>query len=69
MTLHLESQMRLREGTARRQPGRYEEDSRPTEAERPAFLRDDVEFNEELTGHCAFPSLPMNYPGPGPSEI
>ncbi|KAK3374397.1 hypothetical protein B0T24DRAFT_667437 [Lasiosphaeria ovina] len=67
--LHLESQMRLREGTARRRPGRYEEDSRPTEAERPVFLRDDVGFNEELTGHCAFPSLPMTYPGPGPSEI
>ncbi|KAK3324681.1 hypothetical protein B0T19DRAFT_402895 [Cercophora scortea] len=60
--------MQLRESSERRRPGRYLEDGGPLFAEVPSFVHDDVAFNEKLGAQCAFPSLPMNHPGPGPSE-
>ena len=38
-------------------------------AEKPTFVHPDIPFDPELGKHCAFPSLPANHPGPGPSEI
>ncbi|KAH6855743.1 hypothetical protein B0I37DRAFT_424384 [Chaetomium sp. MPI-CAGE-AT-0009] len=60
--------MRLRESSMRRVPGRYQEDIGPARAERPLFAHPDVPFNAELSRHCAHPSLPLDYPGVGPSE-
>ncbi|KAK3939815.1 hypothetical protein QBC46DRAFT_234300, partial [Diplogelasinospora grovesii] len=54
----------------RKRPGRYQEDDfEPVNIDKPAFVHQDILFNEELATHCAFPSLPMNHPGLGPSEI
>lgn len=32
-------------------------------------MHDDPSFDAEVVVHCAFPSLDMHHPGPGPSEI
>ena len=52
-----------------RRPGRYQEDDGPITADRPIFVHPDIPFNPNLAKHCAFPSLPLNHPGPGPSQI
>ncbi|GAB1316681.1 hypothetical protein MFIFM68171_06891 [Madurella fahalii] len=59
----------LRTASMRRRPGRYQEDDGPVTADRPIFVHPDIAFRADLTSHCAFPSLPFDYPGPGPSEI
>lgn len=41
----------------------------PDLPDKPIFLHEDPVYNPELAKHCAFPSLPFNHPGPGPSEI
>ncbi|KAK1767972.1 hypothetical protein QBC33DRAFT_428096, partial [Phialemonium atrogriseum] len=54
-----------------RLPGRYQgddEDPFPPK-NRPNFTHPHVEFNPGLSRHCAFPSLPFDHPGPGPSEL
>ncbi|KAK0617816.1 hypothetical protein B0T17DRAFT_642683 [Bombardia bombarda] len=64
--------MRLREASSRRRPGRYSEDddhNMHVEADRPAFTHEDAALNQTLAVHCAFPSLDMRHPGPGPSEV
>ncbi|KAK3319285.1 hypothetical protein B0H66DRAFT_533786 [Apodospora peruviana] len=61
--------MQLRDAARRRVPGRYREDNRPVDPDRPTFAHQDVVFNKDLARECAFPSLDMNYPGRGPSEI
>lgn len=63
------SDRQLRPSSARRRPGRYQEDYGPVTADRPAFVHPDVQFNASLVPYCAFPSLPLDYPGDGPSEI
>lgn len=60
---------RLRDVSARRRPGWYQEDDGPVNADRPIFVHQDVPFNKELAAQCAFPSLPANHVGPGPSEV
>ncbi|KAK4041946.1 hypothetical protein C8A01DRAFT_34057 [Parachaetomium inaequale] len=60
--------MQLRDSSMRRVPGRYQEDLGPSRADRPIFAHPDVPFNAALVQHCAHPSLPLNYPGVGPSE-
>lgn len=63
------SARQLRTASMLRRPGRYQEgDSRPT-IERPIFIHPEIPFRADLVPHCAFPSLPFDYPGPGPSEI
>jgi hypothetical protein len=61
--------MRLR-GVSQRQAHvrYYEEGFGPTEADRPAFVHADPVFDPELVRYCTFPSLPLDYPGPGPSK-
>jgi hypothetical protein len=61
--------MQLRGDSLRRRPGRYREDYGPVEIERPIFLHEDVPFDAALSGRCAFPTLPLDHPGPGPSEL
>ncbi|KAK5660458.1 hypothetical protein OQA88_13003 [Cercophora sp. LCS_1] len=64
------SPMRLRDASQRRLPGRYaDNDDGPTRADRPTFVHQDVPYNAALAPHCAFPSLPLNHDGPGPSEV
>ncbi|KXX76338.1 hypothetical protein MMYC01_206263 [Madurella mycetomatis] len=63
------SRRRLRAASMRRRPGRHQEDDGPITADRPIFAHPDVAFRADLSAHCAFPSLPFDYPGPGPSEI
>jgi hypothetical protein len=60
---------RLRDPSKRQRPGRYREEDGPTSANRPIFVHPDVEFNASLTSRCAFPSLPVDHDGPGPSEL
>ncbi|KAK4237101.1 hypothetical protein C8A03DRAFT_16303, partial [Achaetomium macrosporum] len=60
--------MRLRPSAVRRRPGRYREDDGPTTADRPAFVHPDIPFNPHLVRFCAHPTLPLDYPGVGPSE-
>lgn len=60
--------MQLRDSSMRRRPGRYQEDDGPISAERPIFVHPDIPFNPSLTPFCAHPSLPLDYPGLGPSE-
>ncbi|KAK4157318.1 hypothetical protein C8A00DRAFT_29744 [Chaetomidium leptoderma] len=62
------SGMRLRPSSLRRVPGRYQEDLGPSRADRPTFVHPDVPFNGALVPFCAHPSLPLDYPGVGPSE-
>ena len=59
----------LRDPSQRRRPGRYREEDGPTSANQPIFVYPDLEFNASLTSHCAFPTLPVDYDGPGPSEL
>lgn len=59
----------LREQSKLRLPGRYLEDEGPALPEKPIFVHPDVPFNPKLSRHCAFPSLPIDYPGLGPSQI
>ncbi|KAK4130180.1 hypothetical protein BT67DRAFT_391850, partial [Trichocladium antarcticum] len=63
------SARQLRASSMLKRPGRYQEDDGPTTADRPVFVHPDIPFNAELARHCAFPSLPLNYAGRGPSEI
>lgn len=63
--------MKLREEAMLRLPGRYQgddEDPSPPQ-NRPNFTHPHVKFNPGLSRHCAFPSLPFDHPGPGPSEL
>jgi hypothetical protein len=60
--------MQLRASSMLRVPGRYQEDLGPSRADRPIFVHPDVPFNPDLVQHCAHPSLPLDYPGLGPSE-
>ncbi|AEO60632.1 hypothetical protein MYCTH_2112679 [Thermothelomyces thermophilus ATCC 42464] len=62
------SGMRLRDSSRLRIPGRYQEDLGPSRADRPLFVHPDVPFNPDLVQYCAHPSLPLDYPGMGPSE-
>src|SRR5689334_25386686 len=62
------SGMRLRPSSLRRVPGRYQEDLGPSRADRPTFVHPDVPFNGALVPFCPHPSLPLDYPGVGPSE-
>ncbi|KAL2158915.1 hypothetical protein VTH06DRAFT_2945, partial [Thermothelomyces fergusii] len=62
------SGMRLRDSSRLRIPGRYQEDLGPSRADRPLFAHPDVPFNPDLVPYCAHPSLPLDYPGMGPSE-
>ena len=61
--------MQLRNASLRRRPVRYLENVGPVGPGRPSFVHADPEFDKELAKHCAFPSLPMNHPGLGPSEL
>ncbi|KAK4160782.1 hypothetical protein QBC43DRAFT_178467, partial [Cladorrhinum sp. PSN259] len=62
--------MRLRD---RRAPVNYQSSylgvSSALHPDKPAFLHNDPVFNPELSKHCAFPTLPFNHEGPGPSEV
>ncbi|KAL2024555.1 hypothetical protein VTK56DRAFT_7598 [Thermocarpiscus australiensis] len=58
----------LRQRTSIRRPGRYQEDLGPITADRPTMVHPTVPFNQELSRHAAFPSLPLNHPGLGPLE-
>ncbi|KAL2148507.1 hypothetical protein VTH82DRAFT_2061 [Thermothelomyces myriococcoides] len=62
------TRMRLRDSSKIRIPGRYQEDLGPFRADRPLFVHPDVPFNPDLVQYCAHPSLPLDYPGVGPSE-
>ena len=59
----------LRAQSKLRLPGRYLDDEGPALPEKPIFVHPDVPFNPKLARHCAFPSLPIDYPGLGPSQI
>ncbi|KAK4109564.1 hypothetical protein N656DRAFT_326403 [Canariomyces notabilis] len=60
----------LRATSMHRRPGRYrEDDGRPITADRPIWAHPPRIFRADLAAHCAFPSLPLDYPGPGPSEL
>ncbi|KAM7191053.1 hypothetical protein V8F20_009485 [Naviculisporaceae sp. PSN 640] len=61
--------MQLRNVARTQRPGRYREYTGLTGPERPTFVHDDPTFDAEVAVHCAFPSLDMHYPGPGPSEV
>jgi hypothetical protein len=37
--------------------------------ERPAWVHQDPVFDAELSRHCAFPSLSLDFEGPTPSEL
>lgn len=66
---HAPVRRRLRDSSMIRLPGRYQEDMGPTRADRPIFVHPTVPYNASLARHCAFPSLPLDYPGRGPSEM
>ncbi|KAL2263783.1 hypothetical protein VTK26DRAFT_5190 [Humicola hyalothermophila] len=59
----------LRHSSMLRRPGRYQEDDGPITADKPLFVHEDVPYNPNLARHCAFPSLPLDYPGRGPAEL
>ncbi|KAL2144002.1 hypothetical protein VTI28DRAFT_9754 [Corynascus sepedonium] len=59
---------RLRGSSNRKIPGRYQEELEPSRADRPLFVHLSVPFNPALVERCAHPSLPLDYPGMGPSE-
>ncbi|KAK4245231.1 hypothetical protein C7999DRAFT_16539 [Corynascus novoguineensis] len=59
---------RLRDSSTRKIPGRYREELGPSRADRLLFVHPNVPFNPALVEHCAYPSLPLDYPGMGPSE-
>jgi hypothetical protein len=58
--------MRLRDRSNIGPPSRYDEESSPIRPGRPVDNR--PPFDPEDARHCAFPSLPLDYPGLGPSE-
>lgn len=57
----------LRPSSSRRRPARYAEPGEIVDT-RPAFLHERVPFNPDLAPFCAFPSLPLDYPGSPPSR-
>jgi hypothetical protein len=57
----------LRISTHSLRPGTYFEEDVPA-LEKPAFFIPDPTFDSSLPRHCAFPSLSVNHPTPGPSE-
>ncbi|KAK4218598.1 hypothetical protein QBC37DRAFT_189845 [Rhypophila decipiens] len=61
--------MQLRDASRAQRPGRYREYTGPTDIDRPTFVHDDPSFDAEVVDHCAFPSLDMHHPGPGPSAV
>ncbi|KAM7203518.1 hypothetical protein V8F33_002138 [Rhypophila sp. PSN 637] len=61
--------MQLRDASRAQRPGRYREYTGPTNIDRPTFVHDDPSFDAEVVDHCAFPSLDMHHPGPGPSAV
>lgn len=57
------TERQLRQSTLSHQPGQYAEPE-SYGVQKPAFIWPDPVYDPELAVHCAFPTVPLDQPGP-----